>query len=402
MTKIRILIFLLTLTVVFSLGTLAFLYAKGYRIDSKNRKISANGLLLIKSNPDGAQVFLNGELKTATNATLSLPPNTYDVSVKKEGFLTWNKRLLIEKEIVTEATAHLFKSAPSLSAITFTGVSNVVPSPDFSKISYVVSGNSTNLENQGLWIIDNANLPLGFSKDPRRITDGDLNDASWIWSPNGRQILLTTKKGTYLIETSNFVSQSQRVNVAAQKNKILKDWEDEKDNRKANQIKKLPEKLREVFLNNVQTFSFSPDEKMILYTASSSASLEKGITKPLPGSSTQKESREIEKGKTYVYDIIEDKNFLIDENGDNLLIEGGYTKETPRRISWYPSSRHLILSDEGKIIIMDYDGTNRQVVYSGSYILPHAYPTLSSDRLIILTNLGANDTPPNLYFLSIK
>ena len=51
---------------------------------------------------------------------------------------------------------------------------------------------------------------------------------------------------------------------------------------------------------------------------------------------------------------------------------------------------------------MDYDGTNRQEVYAGSYVAPHAYPALTTDRIIILTNLGANTSPPNLYSLSLK
>jgi hypothetical protein len=157
MTKIRILIFALTLAVVFSVGTIVFLYAKGYRLDSETKKFSPNGLLVIKSTPDGAQVFINGELKTATDATIPLIPDTYDVSVKKEGFLTWNKRLVIEKEVVTEASAHLFKTAPSLSAITFSGIETVIPSRDLTKISYSVIGNGTDTENEGLWVMENVN-----------------------------------------------------------------------------------------------------------------------------------------------------------------------------------------------------------------------------------------------------
>jgi hypothetical protein len=51
---------------------------------------------------------------------------------------------------------------------------------------------------------------------------------------------------------------------------------------------------------------------------------------------------------------------------------------------------------------MDYDGTNRQEVYSGSYIAPHAFPTVNKERLLILTNLGADSVLPNLYSLSLK
>src|SRR3990167_4487381 len=108
MTKIRLLILLATLIVVGGLGTLFFMYAKGFRLNPETGEVAPSGLLVIKSHPDSAQVILNGELKTATNATISLPPGTYDVSVRKEGYAQWNKRLTIEKENVTESTAHLF------------------------------------------------------------------------------------------------------------------------------------------------------------------------------------------------------------------------------------------------------------------------------------------------------
>ena len=395
-------IFAITIAIVFVVGTLVFLYAKGYRLDSDTKKFSPNGLLVIKSIPDGAQIYINGELKTATNATIPLTANTYDVSVKKEGFLSWNKRLLVEKEIVTEASAYLFKSAPSLSAITFSGVETVIPSYDLTKISYSIIGKDMDKESQGLWILENVNLPLGFSRDPRKIIDGNLTGSSWIWSPDGRQILLTSLQGSYLLDTGSFTPQPQKVNVTAKKAGILTTWEEEKNIKRSNQMKKLPEELRVILDKKTQALVFSPDEEMVVYTASSSANIKKNLIKPLPGSSTQKEVRDIEPGKTYVYDLKEDRNYLIDEGDGELIIEGGYLNQAVRRISWYPSSRHLILSGEGKIIIMDYDGTNRQEVYSGSYLAPHVYPTLSLDRLIVLTNLGANESPPNLYSLSLK
>lgn len=402
MTKIRVLLFGLTIAIVFSVGTLVFLYAKGYRLDTDTRKFSPNGLLVIKSTPDGAQVFINGELKTATDATIPLEPNTYDISIRKEGFLTWNKRLVIQKEIVTEASAHLFKTAPSLSAITFSGIETVIPSRDLTKISYSVIKNGEDNKIQGLWIMENVNLPLGFSRDPRRITDGNLTESSWVWSPDGREILLTTPKGSYLLDTGDFTPQTQWVNVSQKKDKILKSWVEENEKKRSNQMKSLPEKMGEILDKNAKALVFSPDKEMVAYTASTSATIEKALISPLPGSSTQKEQRKIEPDKTYVYDLKEDKNYLVDEGDGETIIEGGFSNGATRRISWYPSSRHLILAEEGKITIMDHDGTNRQEVYAGSYQAPHAYPTLSLDRLIVLTNLGASDSPSNLYSLSLK
>ncbi|MEJ2441674.1 MAG: PEGA domain-containing protein, partial [Patescibacteria group bacterium] len=175
MTKIRSLAFILTLLLIAVAGTFVFYYARGYRFDSEQFKFIPNGLLVAKSDPDGAQIFIDGELKTATNANIFLSPGTYDVSIRKEGFLPWYKRLTVEKEVVTEIKPHLFRAVPSLSAVTFSSSFNPVPSSDFSKIAYVVPPNTQDSngdeDKMGLWVLETVNLPLGFARDPQRITD---------------------------------------------------------------------------------------------------------------------------------------------------------------------------------------------------------------------------------------
>src|SRR3989338_1748743 len=96
-TQLRILIILLTFLVVGTV-TIAFsLYARGYRFDINSLKILPNGILVIKSDHDGAPVFINGDLRAATNTNIPLSSGIYDVEVRKEGFLPWGKRLTIEK-----------------------------------------------------------------------------------------------------------------------------------------------------------------------------------------------------------------------------------------------------------------------------------------------------------------
>lgn len=401
MSKIRLFILLLTIIIVGSVATVISLYARGYRLNSEDLKLNPNGLLVIKSFPDGAQIYVNGELKTATNATIPLSPGTYDIRIKKDGYIDWNKRLLIEKEIVTEATAYLFKSTPSLSAVTFAGASNPTPSRDFTKIAYFVAPDS-NSDTEGLWILETINLPIGFARDPKRVTDGDLTNADWVWSPDGRQILMTSEKGSFLVDTASFTPQSQLVNIASQTEVIMKKWNLEKTKLLESQIAKLPDEIQSILRKKSSAVRFSPDEDMILYSASASAYLPTKLIPPLPGSSTQKEDRDIKPSKTYIYDIKEDRNFLIDSSSKDLQIEGGFSDGFTRRLSWFPSSRNLVLADNNKVVIMDYDGTNRQTVYSGSFISPNVFSTLSADRLLILTNLGATASIPNLYSLSLR
>lgn len=359
---------------------------------------------MVKSEPDGAQVFINKDLKTVTNDSISLAPGTYDVELKKEGFLPWYKRLVIEKEVVFEINASLFKGTPSLSPITLSGVTRPIISSDFSKIAYAIPpSEEANTNTIGLWLMESLNLPIGFTRDPRRITDGDISDAAWEFSPDGREILLTTKSGIFLLDTNTFTPQNKKVNVASRKQQILSNWETERKNRLTVQLRNLPDELVEILTRKASEIAFSPDETKILYTASGSATLKENLIKALPGSSTQKQERNIKEGQTYVYDIKEDRNFLIETDSSSLMLDGlSSTPTKNRRLVWFPTSRNLVLAEEGKITIMDYDGTNRQIVFSGSYFAPYTFPFTNTSRLLLLTNLGANSSLPNIYSLSLK
>lgn len=429
MTKIRVTTILITLIVIIAGSLTMGLWARGFRLDSRTFKVSTNGLLSVKSNPEAAQVFINGKLETATNNTLTLSPNTYDIEIKKDGYQTWSKRITVEKEIVSLADAFLFRLAPSLSAITFDSSTSPVASDDYSKIAYA---NPT-----GLWVIETVNLPIGFSRDPRKITDGfDVTGSSWEWSPNGREILLTTKSASFLLDSGKFTSSTQRVNIQTKVAETRSLWAEERQARLDSQVGKIPAPLKDILGHSTLAVSFSPDENMVLYTSNTTANLPDNLITQLPGSSTQKQDRDIKPGKTYVYDIKEDRNFLILDDTSSTIIDGFYpdnisptstpaaksTTKTPeaikyafasqkttssatgaeKRLVWFPTSKHLVLAEPEKISVMDYDGTNKKVVYSGSFISPHAFPITSTDKLVILTNLGASSSPANLYSLSIR
>lgn len=409
MTKVRVFVFFSTLVIVGIMGIFVSFYARGYRLNFKTLfssgsvQFEPNGILVIKSEPDGASVYINGELKTATNATISLPPGNYDVEVKKDGFFSWYKRLTIDKEIVTSATISLFKNVPSLSPLTFSGAQNPIVSNDGTKIAFTVPlTKDIGADKAGLWTMDTFNLPLGFSNDPKRITDGDLSNASYVFSPDERQILLTTSNGIFLLDSGSFNPQGQRVNIAAKVTSITDQWKAEKLAKDESLIRYLPNELGDILERRTIAYLFSPDENMILYTASTSGTLSDNLIKALPGASTQKQERQIQPGHTYVYDIKEDRNFLISDTP--VAIYG--TQEKPNvlmpAVRWMPSSRHILLAQNSQVVIMDYDGTNKQIVYSGSYAAPYAFPYSNATKLLILTNLGATTLSPNLYSLTVK
>ena len=392
MNRLRILSLFVTVLVITIAGIAMSFFARGYKFDPKKFVIKPTGILVVTSSPDGAQILVNGALESATNATISLVPETYDVEVKKEGFMPWKKRLDVKKEEVTKVDAALFPIAPSLSAVTFNGAINPVVSPDGTKVLFGIP--SEDSQKVGLWVMELGNLPIGFSNDPRRISNLDPTNASWTWSPDSREILITIQTAKYILPSGGFTPQYQLVNIQGAKlEKTFAEWKTESSKKMDSSLSRLPEKLQEIFKNKTDNVTFSPDNNKVLYTASGSATIPDNLIPQLPGSSTQKQERVIKDGQTYVYDIKEDRNFLISDQK---------IKTDSSTIAWFPTSNHLLLAENNKITIMDYDGTNRQVIWNGPYDFPYAVPYPNSSRLLMLTKLGSGNSLANLYAVILK
>jgi dipeptidyl aminopeptidase/acylaminoacyl peptidase len=420
--KWRILLFLLGLFLISAVSIVVIKIAQGYRPDFSTKRLRPTGLLVATSVPDGAQVFIDSELKTATNATLNLPPGEYEVEIKKDGFFPWKKTLEVKKELVVKTDAYLFSNFPDLRALTFTGAKNPVLSPDGTRVVYGVASPSASLERQGLWVLDLTDRPLGLSRQPRQIVANapqlDFSQAELRWSPDGKQILATFKieigKGkTAKTKIQNFLLDAEKTNFSSSLTDItptvsllFQSWEKEEQARFQAQISKIPEKLLNTFISNTANIQFSPDETKILYMATASASIPQGLIPLPPVVSTQKEEREIKPGRVYVYDFKEDKNFFIGEIFNPTPSSGSNFQRSSFRLqtagySWFPTSKHIFIVQKDKIIIKEYDGANETVVWSGPFVNSFAFPFPAGNRILILTTLG-KDIPPNLYAVSLR
>jgi len=398
--------------------TVAIYFAKGYRLNLKKKKVQETGLLVANSNPEGASVYLDGKLTTATDDTLNLPPKDYRVKIIKDGYLPWEKVLTIEKELVKQTEARLFPAAPDLKALTFTGALDPIPSPDGEKIAFVVASASASPKN-GLWITDLVSRPLLFTKNSKQIaantTDFDFTNCQLVWSPDSKEVLALNENHTFLLNIDNFNDLTTQPEATARLSLILDDWEEELALKKEEQFKKLPQFMEQIATSSAKNIYFSPDEEKLLYTATASATLPEGLLPQLPASNDQPETRIIEASNIYVYDLKEDKNFHLTSVKENkekeksplqqrlTKIQNQYSASAVQPIQWFPTSRHLILTGKDKIIILEYDGTNQTSVYAGPFEDSFVYPWPDGSKLLILASLNPqSDLPANLYVIDLK
>jgi hypothetical protein len=438
-------------------GTYAAIqFAKGYRPDLKSKEIKGTGLLVTNSLPTGAQVFIDDKLTTATDDTLNLPPAEYTIEIKKDGYIPWQKIMQIEAELVTQANARLFPAVTSLRPLTFTGAANLAPSPDGQKMAFVVM-NSSEEAKKGLWVLDLAQRPLSLSKDPRQVARNsetlDFSQAVLGWSPDSSQILahfpaqLSTSNATetnILLEANDFNSVDRLRDVTARLPVIFSQWEEQIALKINDQLLNLPLEMQNIATASATNLYFSPDEEKLLYLATEAIHVPDEIIPQLPATNTQPEERDLKPGNYYIYDIEEDKNFQILENSNQLKLEEQrmllIDKITPRTLfspesspsahtklqddgheltishfrtqytpisiqplQWFPDSKHLILTAEDKITVLEYDGTNHSVVYAGNFENQFTFPWPDGSKLLIVTNLNVESTiPPNLYAVNLE
>lgn len=374
-------------------------YGRGYRIDFKQKNLQSKGLLVANSQPNGAQVFVNGKLTSATNSTITLEPGWYSVRIEKEGYSSWEKRLRIQGEVVTKTDTILFPINPSLSPITINGVANPKLSPDGNKIVFSISKNSkildqVNDDNNGVFILDLTERPLGTNRNFRQIAVNSnslsFEEATYTWDPTGKQILAEVDSRYFLLDANSLNKNPPEVTLIL--NKIYEGWEQEKTDLEKERLSAIKKDLADLLKSSTKILSWSPDETKILYEATASAAIPTIIQPPLIGTNPTAEERQIKKGRIYVYDIKEDKNFLVMQ--DNT---------TGVELQWFPTSSHLLLTETGKISVMDYDATNKVTLYAGPFLDQFTAAWPNGSKIVILTSLNPQPgNKPNLYAVNLR
>jgi len=382
--------------------SLVVIYGKGYQIAFNHGKpeIAGTGLLVTTSTPDGAQVFINDHLTTATNNTINLAPGTYKVTIFKDGFFPWEKNIIVQKEVVSKADAWLISKTPKLEGLTDLGVNMPVVDPSGSKIAFTVASQSA--KKNGIYIFSmNNSLIMTLQSGISQIADDTvdtLSTAVLSWSPDGQSILATIPASdtrpsstTYLLSTGSLNNSPKDVTETLQS--VLDQWNADKLEKQQAQIAALKPTLRKLVSTNFTILSWSPDETRILYVASVSATLPPVIVPPLIGRDPMPEERNIQKGTIYVYDISEDKNYYVAQDGN---------PEKMPQITWIPDSKHLLYEHDKKIDLLEYDGGNKTTVYAGPFLDNFVAPWPNGNSFVILTNLGNGDLTPNLYTVTLK
>lgn len=359
--------FIITILTVVALGLLAgiaIFFAKGYSFSAKERKIVGTGIVTISSEPDAASVLVDGHLATATNATISsLPAKTYHIKVVKEGFIPWEKSVEVKEGLVEEVKVTLFPAIPTIYPLTFTGVANPVLSEDGSKLVFIVPSSTNGGVNKkaGVWVWTmSRNQPIAFARSaqPHQIASNiiaDFSKAALRWSADSKQVLATVGNNNYLLNSDNLNNEPRDITPIL--SSTLSSWEE--DTKAKNQASILA--IKDVNFRKIASDSalvrWSPDETKFMTDLK-------------------------------VYDLEDKKEYNLPAASSHI---------------WLPDSRHIILVEEGTISLIEFEGTNKAVIYAGKFDDSLVFPWPDSSRLVIISSLPTpTASEPNLYGINLR
>jgi len=375
-------------------------YTRGYRLDLGKKTLSSTGILSLTSYPKTAQVYLDGKLKGVTNLNLTLSPNHYQVEIKKDGYTSWSKKIVLKGELVVSLEAVLFPLNPSLSPLTNSGLVKAIPIDDTEKILvFVQKPDLEDLDKKnGLYLFEAGKRTFSFFPALKPILleknlaeKYDFSSTQVIFSPDYKQAIIEFNNQT---SSQAFLLSLEEENtfpfdVSLSKDSLITAWEKEKKLIKMKILETYPKDIVKIASESFNLIAFSPSETKLLYQVKTNLTLPIILDPPFMGSNQSLETRVLKKNSLYVYDKKEDKNYQLPIFNYQL-------------IQWYFDSKHLLINEGKKISVVDYDGTNQQTFYSGPYESDFFYIT-SDGKLIILANLNPDANQwPDLYVVGIR
>lgn len=410
-------------------------YARGYRFNPKDGTVTSTGILSVNSSPQPAFVYINGATKPAgaTDINLTLPYGQYTVEVKKEGYTDWKKTVSLKGETVMSLNAHLYSKNPSLTPLTNLGIIKAIPLGNTENTILVSQTGDT--EKDGFYMFQSTkrtiaifpplNLIMLKSILPAEI---DLSTVSFDFDSDYSQAVASftlpdETTVSYLIELNKQTLEA--IDVTASKENIVNRWSEEINEEMVKVVETLPKKIKPLAIDGFEVISLSPDEKRLMYLAKKDIELPLVINPPLIGANQSPEERKLKKGSVYIYDKKEDKNFRVPvEISTELLKEIPAPTEMPATTSastvvahvsnttitravqehvlWFPTSDYIVLKEKNQIVLTEYDGGNRQVVYAGPFS-PEFFAISPDWNLIVIINFNPNNNQyGDLYSVGIK
>jgi len=180
-----------------------YYFSKGYRLNISERGIRKTGVLTVQAEPSSAQLYINGDSIGRTPRSRTLDVGLHSVTVRRDGYKEWTKRIEIEEEKSTPVYPFLVLQEPLLSNIwkSEATLSKYWTNEDKEYFIFLLEDNP---EEYSLWTY-RINAPIwNLNPNPIKILTLETNNIDLNISPNGElaifKITQEEVENTYITE----------------------------------------------------------------------------------------------------------------------------------------------------------------------------------------------------------
>lgn len=170
------------------IAPIIILYAAGYRYNFQKHKIQKTGILILKSKPEGAKIFLNNKLQKKTTPAIitNLLPIDYLIQIKKDGYYPWEKTLPVLSSLTTFAEkVMLFKQNLPVKIIDG-DIESFALSEDKQKMIYLQNSET----GKEIWFLNLKNFQKSLLY---RLTEKNIQILKIEWGKDNQKILITKR-----------------------------------------------------------------------------------------------------------------------------------------------------------------------------------------------------------------
>ncbi len=213
---IPVLLSILSSIIILLGAAIIYLYSSGYRIDIFKREISITGVITIQSDPNLAEMYINQENVGRTPRSHVLKVGDYDISLKKESYKDWNKKITVAEGKSTPLFPFLvYDTTASKEKWQSDGlIEKIWMNETRNNILFLQKDSNSSYS---LWEYT-INTPIwDFSTNPSKILSLESNKIAISISPNGQRAILTS---TASDTTSFYLLNTQQLNTLGSSNQL--------------------------------------------------------------------------------------------------------------------------------------------------------------------------------------
>jgi hypothetical protein len=182
--KIRGLLFYLSVLLFFTALPFILSYALGYKFNTQNFKFVKTGLIFIKTQPPGAQIYLNGRLfrEKSPASIQELLPGSYKISLELARHYPWKGQVEVEAGKASRIDKIiLFAREPNLAQLNQAGFSTFRVDHEKKVVYYL---------DQEKKLVYRSNLDASNFEDIASLPDGFNQINGWEVSPDKSKLFI--------------------------------------------------------------------------------------------------------------------------------------------------------------------------------------------------------------------